>query len=113
MQTTSEKEKHEVVPREEVETIGGSAEQKQEIAGKPITPQDAAEAKSEAMMAGEPTGKGSLPARMEAAAAFNVREHVVPPVGTKETGTERDKRVGKGEGKIDHRHIEHGGKKYA
>ena len=36
------------------------------------------------------TGKGSIAARMQSAAAYNVQEHVVPPMGTATIGTTRD-----------------------
>eukprot|EP00850_Spirogloea_muscicola_P005677 SM000026S08926 [mRNA] locus=s26:570679:575264:+ [translate_table: standard] len=69
--------------------IGGKPNQLKEIDGKPISIQDAKEVQQSEEAAGHPTGKGSLPARMQAAAAVNLREGIVPPIGTKNVGTER------------------------
>eukprot|EP00897_Mesotaenium_endlicherianum_P002201 jgi/Mesen1/2008/ME000147S01092 len=73
----------------EPEKIGGKWTEKHEIEGKPITPEDAAEIVSAEQKAGHDTSKGSLAARMQAAADVNVKEGIVPPVGTASMGTER------------------------
>eukprot|EP00850_Spirogloea_muscicola_P002843 SM000011S19021 [mRNA] locus=s11:440455:441396:+ [translate_table: standard] len=75
------------IPR--ADEIGGKPNQLKEIDGKPISIQDAKEVQQSEEAAGHPTGKGSLPARMQAAAAVNLREGIVPPIGTKNVGTER------------------------
>ena len=50
----------------------------------------------------------------QAAADFNVREHVMPPVGQKREGSGRDV-IGEraGEGQVDHTHLTHGGATWA
>jgi hypothetical protein len=73
----------------DVNKIGGGAHESKEINGIPITPQIAAEVRRAEDKAGHDTGKGSVAARVQSAAAFNVREGVVPPVGTADIGTTR------------------------
>ncbi|CAM6009408.1 unnamed protein product [Sphagnum balticum] len=71
--------------------------QDKEIEGVPITPELASEVQKAEMQEGKDTGKGSVAARLQAAAAYNVREHVVPPVGTASLGTAREVRTSKEE----------------
>jgi hypothetical protein len=64
-----------------IENIGGGAYQSKEINGVPITPQMAAEVRSAEDKAGHDTGRDSASARVQSAAAYNVRENIVPPIG--------------------------------
>lgn len=77
--------------------IGGRPNEDKEIEGVPITPELASEVQKAEMQEGKDTGKGSVAARLQAAAAYNVREHVVPPVGTASLGTAREVRTSKEE----------------
>jgi len=72
-----------------IENIGGGPHESKEISGIPITPQIAAEVRRAEEKAAHNTGKGSPAARLQSAAAYNVREGVVPPVGTADIGTTR------------------------
>ena len=82
--------------------------QSKEINGIPITPQIAAEVRSAQDKAGHDTGKGSPAARVQSAAAYNVREGVVPPVGTDDIGTNRGVIGGKAAQEQSFIHIQHG-----
>jgi hypothetical protein len=73
----------------DVDKIGGKPYEKKDIDGIPITPQLANEVRSAEEKAGHDTGKGSVAARLQSAAAYNVRENIVPPVGTADIGTDR------------------------
>jgi hypothetical protein len=91
-----------------IEHIGGGAYESKEINGIPITPQIAAEVRSAEDKAGHSTGKGSAAARVQSAAAYNVREGIVPPVGTADIGTARGVIGGKAAQGQSFVHIQHG-----
>ncbi|GBG62940.1 hypothetical protein CBR_g34311 [Chara braunii] len=57
--------------------IGGQPGQKQDVAGKPITPEDASRIQQAEARLGHDTGKGSLSAHAASAVAANVREGIV------------------------------------
>lgn len=87
--------------------------QSHDIEGVPITPEIAAQVRSSEAKAGHDTGKGSASARVQSAAAYNLRENIVPPVGTKDVGTERGVLDGKAQ-KIQSRvRTEHGAASHA
>ncbi|KAH9323431.1 hypothetical protein KI387_018070, partial [Taxus chinensis] len=67
--------------RESIEQIGGGPGEARDIAGKPITPEDARIIQSTEIECGFPTGKGSLSARAQSAAAANVKEGTVDQDG--------------------------------
>lgn len=69
--------------------------QTKEIDGVPLTPKMASEVQSIEDTLSHHTSKGSIAARMQSAAAYNVQEHVVPPMGTATIGTARDVGVDK------------------
>ncbi len=71
--------------------------QDKEMEGVPITPELASEVQKAEMQEGKDTGKGSVAARLQAAAAYNVQEHVVPPVSTASLGTAQEVRTSKEE----------------
>eukprot|EP00271_Cylindrocystis_brebissonii_P022748 TRINITY_DN887_c0_g1_i1.p1 TRINITY_DN887_c0_g1~~TRINITY_DN887_c0_g1_i1.p1 ORF type:complete len:128 (-),score=28.05 TRINITY_DN887_c0_g1_i1:874-1257(-) len=60
------------------QNLGPGKTQTTEIYGKPVTPDDASDVMSAAQARGEDTGKGSVSAHMQSAAAANVRRGVVP-----------------------------------
>lgn len=91
-----------------IENIGGGPYESKEISGIPITPQIAAEVRSAEEKAGHDTGKGSPAARLQSAAAYNVREGVVPPVGTDDVGTFRGVLHPKGDQKQSFIRMQHG-----
>ena len=91
-----------------VENIGGKPNESHEIHGIPITPEVAAQIRSAEAKAGHDTGKGSAAARVQSAAAFNLRENIVPPVGTKDVGTERGVLDGKSQKLQTHVRIDQG-----
>lgn len=93
--------------------IGGKRSEKQEVLGKPITPEDAAEVMSSEQAAGHDTGKGSVAARMQSAAAVNVKENVVPPVGISQPGIERNVLSGKAEKHVSAHQVAQGSKETA
>lgn len=71
-------------------------------------PKFTAEVRSAEDKAGHSTSKGSAAAREQSAAAYNVREGTVPPVGTANIGTERgvlDDKAAQGQSFT---HIQHG-----
>ncbi|GLJ32502.1 hypothetical protein SUGI_0653980 [Cryptomeria japonica] len=70
-----EEEGPEVV--EGIQQIGRGPNEVRDIAGKPITPEDARIIQKKEAECGFPTVKGSLSTRAQAAAAANVREHKV------------------------------------
>ncbi|GLJ42385.1 hypothetical protein SUGI_0877870 [Cryptomeria japonica] len=53
---------------------GREADERRDIGGRPITPEDAKFIQHKEAEAGNPTGKGSLAARAQSASAANVRE---------------------------------------
>jgi len=69
------------IPENQRDKIGGKPGDVHEIRGKPIDQDDAARIQAAEMDAGHETGKGSLAARAQAAAAFNQRESIVPTKG--------------------------------
>jgi hypothetical protein len=71
--------------------------QDKEIEGVPITPELVSEVQKAEMQEGKDTGKGSVVARLQAAAAYNVQEHVVLPVGKASLGTAQEVRTSKEE----------------
>ncbi|GBG62938.1 hypothetical protein CBR_g34309 [Chara braunii] len=66
-------------PEEIAQSIGKQEGERQDIAGKPITKEDASHIQAEAMKAGEEVKPGSLAARAQSAASVNVREGRIPP----------------------------------
>eukprot|EP00271_Cylindrocystis_brebissonii_P000453 TRINITY_DN10535_c0_g1_i1.p2 TRINITY_DN10535_c0_g1~~TRINITY_DN10535_c0_g1_i1.p2 ORF type:complete len:120 (-),score=27.06 TRINITY_DN10535_c0_g1_i1:567-926(-) len=61
------------------EKIGSKKTETQDIDGRPITLDDAAEIMAATQAAGEFPGKGSVASRVQAAAAVNVQKGIVPP----------------------------------
>jgi hypothetical protein len=78
--------------------------QDKEIEGVPFTP----ELVSEVQKAEMQEGKGSVAARLQAAAAYNVQEHAVLPVGKASLGTAREVRTSKEEKRETLKHVASG-----
>lgn len=84
-----------------------------DIFGIPITPEISAEFRSAEEKAGHDTGKGSPAARVQSAAAYNLRENIVPPIGTSDIGIDRNVIGGKAQNMQTRIRIEHGGRTHA
>lgn len=82
--------------------------QSHEIHGVPVTPEIASQIRSAEAKAGHETGKGSASAQVHSAAAFNLRENAVPPVGTEDIGTKRGVLDGKPQKLQSHLRVDHG-----
>ncbi len=81
--------------------------QDKEIEGVPITPELVSEVQKAEMQEGKDTGKGSVAARLQAAAAYNVQEHAVLPVGKASLGTAREVRTSKEEKRETLKYVAH------
>ncbi|KAH8952318.1 hypothetical protein BDL97_09G078500 [Sphagnum fallax] len=82
--------------------------QDKEIEGVPITPELVSEVQKAEMQEGKDTGKGSVAARLQAAAAYNVQEHVMLPVATASLGTAQEVRTSKEEKRETLKHVASG-----